>query len=62
MAGIAKAKADGKSWGGSVAGTRRRISTEKRALVRKLKRQGKPVAMISRLVGISRKAVYSVLG
>jgi DNA invertase Pin-like site-specific DNA recombinase len=61
MAGIAKAKAEGKSWGGSVAGTRRRISPDTRALVRKLKRQGKTVALIGRLVGISRKTVYSVL-
>lgn len=61
MAGIAKAKAEGKTWGGSIAGTRRRVSAEKRTLVRKLKRQGKRVALISRLVGISRKAVYTVL-
>jgi DNA invertase Pin-like site-specific DNA recombinase len=61
LAGIAKAKAEGKTWGGSVSGTRRRISVEKRTLVRKLKQQGKTVALISRLVGISRKGVYSVL-
>jgi DNA invertase Pin-like site-specific DNA recombinase len=61
MAGIAKAKAEGKRWGGSVAGTRPRISPEKAALVRSFKQQGRTVAAIGRLLGLSRKAVYSVL-
>ena len=58
LAGIAKAKAEGKSWGGRKPGTRIRLTQEKEALIRQLHAEGKPIAAIARLVGLSRKSVY----
>ena len=42
LAGIAKAKADGKSWGGRKAGTRIRLTEEKEKLIRQCKRSTRP--------------------
>ena len=53
-AGIAKAKAEGKRWGGRKPGTRIRLSIEKEALIRQLHAEGKAIAAIARLVGLSR--------
>jgi DNA invertase Pin-like site-specific DNA recombinase len=61
LAGIAKAKLDGKSWGGRKAGTRIRLTEEKEKLIRQLHSEGKPVAAIARLVGLTRKTVYAAL-
>ncbi len=61
LAGIAKAKADGGSWGGRKTGTRIRLTEEKEALIRQLHADGKPVAAIARLVGLTRKTVYGAL-
>ena len=62
LAGIAKAKADGKTWGGRRTGTRVRLTEEKEAVIRQLHEQGKPVASIARTVGLTRKTVYRALG
>ncbi len=61
LAGIAKAKAEGKRWGGRKPGTRIRLSVEKEALIRQLYAEGKAIAAIARLVGLSRKSVYKAL-
>ena len=61
LAGIAKAKADGKTWGGRKAGTRIKLTEEKEKLIRQLHTEGKPVAAIARLVGLTRKTVYAAL-
>jgi DNA invertase Pin-like site-specific DNA recombinase len=61
LAGIAKAKADGKCWGGRKAGTRIKLTEEKGKLIRQLHAEGKPVAAISRLVALTRKTVYAAL-
>ncbi len=62
MAGIAKAKEQGKKWGGSQPGSRVRVPPEKKELVQRLHTEGKKVAVIARLVGVSRVTVYQVLG
>jgi DNA invertase Pin-like site-specific DNA recombinase len=62
LAGIAKAKAEGKTWGGRKAGTRVRLTEEKEAVIRQLHEQGMPVASIARTVGLTRKTVYRALG
>ena len=62
MAGIARAKADGKTWGGRKAGTRVRLTEEKEAVIRQLYGAGKAVASIAQLVGLTRKTVYRALG
>jgi DNA invertase Pin-like site-specific DNA recombinase len=61
LAGIAKAKAEGKRWGGRKVGTRISLTMEKEALIRQLHAQGQAIAAIARLVGLSRKSVYKAL-
>ena len=62
LAGIAKAKAEGKTWGGRRSGTRIKHTVEKEALIGQLHAEGKPVAAIARMVGLTRKAVYRAIG
>ncbi len=61
LAGIARAKADGKTWGGRKPGTRVRLTEEKEALICKLHDEGKPVASIARMVHLTRRTVYKAL-
>lgn len=61
LAGIAKAKTEGKRWGGRKAGTRVRLTEEKEDVIRQLHGQGKSVAFIARAVGLTRKTVYRAL-
>lgn len=61
LAGIAKAQSDGKTWGGRRPGTRVRLTEEKENLIRQLHAEGKQVASISRLVGLTRKTVYKAV-
>ncbi|MBZ5639196.1 MAG: recombinase family protein [Acidobacteriia bacterium] len=57
-AGIAKAKSQGKRWGGKSAGQRYRLSTEKLDAMKELLAAGKKKAAIARQLGISRTSVY----
>ncbi len=61
LAGIAKAKEGGKKWGGRKPGTRVKLTEEKEALIRQLHGEGKPVAAIARMVGLTRRTVYKAL-
>ena len=61
LAGIAKAKAEGKQWGGRKRGTRIRLTEEKEQLIRQLHAEGTPKAAIARMVGLSRKTVIKAL-
>jgi DNA invertase Pin-like site-specific DNA recombinase len=61
LAGIARAKAEGERWGRCKPGTRFKLSVEKEALIRQLHAEGKAIAAIARLVGLSRKSVYKAL-
>ncbi len=61
LAGIEKAKADGKRWGGRKVGQRIRLTEEKERLIHQLHQEGKPIAAIARMVGLSRKSVYKAL-
>lgn len=58
LAGIAKAKAEGRSWGGRKTGTRVKLTTEKEHAIRQLHEQGKSIASIARTVGLTRKTIY----
>jgi DNA invertase Pin-like site-specific DNA recombinase len=60
LAGIAKAKAEGKTWGGRNPGTRITVTVEKEQLVRKLLAEGNKVAAVARMVGLSRKTIHKV--
>jgi DNA invertase Pin-like site-specific DNA recombinase len=61
LAGIAKAKAEGKTWAGRRPGTRIKLTEEKETLIRQLHAEGKPVAAIARMVGLTRKTVYKAI-
>jgi len=61
LAGIAKAKADGKTWGGRKTGTRVKLTLEKEQLIQRLHADGATVASIARNVGLTRKTVYRAL-
>jgi DNA invertase Pin-like site-specific DNA recombinase len=62
LARIAKAKAEGKTWGGRRPGTRIKLTVEKEMLIHQLHAEGKPVAAIARMVGLTRKTVYKAIG
>lgn len=62
LAGQAAARAAGKVWGGGKTGRRVRLSVEKEKAIKQLRREGKPIAEIARVVGLSRPTVYKVLG
>jgi DNA invertase Pin-like site-specific DNA recombinase len=61
LAGIARAKADGKTWGGCRPGTRARLTEEMEAVIGQLHREGRSVASIARTLGLDRKTVYRAL-
>ena len=62
LAGQAAARAAGKFWGGGKAGRRVRLSVEKERAIKQLSKQGKPIAEIARVVGLSRPTIYKALG
>lgn len=62
LAGQAAARAKGKVWGGGKPGRRVRLSEEKETAIRQLHREGKPIAEIARVVGLSRPTIYKALG
>jgi len=62
LAGQAAARAQGKVWGGGKPGRRVRLSEEKEVAIRQLHREGKPIAEIGRVVGLSRPTVYRAIG
>jgi DNA invertase Pin-like site-specific DNA recombinase len=61
LAGIARAKAEGKRWGGRRAGTSVRLTEEKEALIQQLHAEGKPFAAIARMVHLTRRTAYKAL-
>ena len=61
LAGIARAKEEGKQWGGRKPGTRIRVTEEKEQLIRQLFAEGQTKSAIARIVGLSRKTVIRVL-
>ena len=60
-AGIARARADGKRWGGSQAGRSRGVNCEKIKAVYEMANQNKSVTQISRVTGLSRQWIYELL-
>ena len=62
LAGQAKARAEGKRWGGGKVGRRVRVTEEKEAAVKRMAGDGIAIAEIARVVGLSRPTVYGVLG
>ena len=60
-AGQEVARANGKRWGGSKPGVRKRVSSEQINIIHRMKAEGVAVARIARAVGLSRPTIYSVL-
>ena len=60
-AGQAVARRNGKRWGGSKKGWRWKVTDDQLAAIQEMKGAGKPVAQISRIVGLSRPTIYRVL-
>ena len=60
-AGQEVARSNGKRWGGSKQGQRRRVTVDKQQTILKLKQDGMPVSRIATTVALSRPTVYSVL-
>jgi DNA invertase Pin-like site-specific DNA recombinase len=61
LAGQAAARAQGKRWGGSQKGQRRKVTDEQVEVIRTMQRDQKPVASIARATGLSRPTIYAVL-
>lgn len=60
-AGQAIARANGKRWGGSKPGVRKKVTAEKQKAIHQLKKDGVPITRIAKAVAVSRQSVYSVL-
>lgn len=61
-AGQAKARAEGKRWGGSKPGKRKRVKPEQERAIHQMHKAGETKASIARALGLSRPTIYSVLG
>lgn len=60
-AGIAAAKAAGKTWGGSEKGRRLSVTDEQISVVRELRERDTPITAIARAVKLSRPTIYKLL-
>jgi DNA invertase Pin-like site-specific DNA recombinase len=61
MAGQAKAREEGKRWGGSEKGRRISVTDEQVAVVHRMHCEGSNKAAIARATGLSRPTVYRLL-
>ena len=61
LAGQAKARSEGRSWGGSQPGRRLKVTDEQIATIRRMASEGASKSAMARATGLSRPTVYSVL-
>ena len=61
LAGQAVARANGKTWGGSKPGVRKKVTTTQVKMIRRMKAEGEPITAIAKAVGLSRPTIYDVL-
>ena len=61
LAGQAVARANGKTWGGSKPGVRKKVTTTQEKMIRRMKAEGEPITAIAKAVGLSRPTIYDVL-
>lgn len=59
--GQAAARANGKTWGGSERGVRKKVTHVQAKMIHRMKDEGEAIAAIARAVGLSRPTVYDVL-
>ena len=60
-AGIAAAKASGKTWGGRKEGENWKVKPDQIAVAKGLKADGKGIALIARTLNLSRPTIYRIL-
>jgi len=60
-AGQSLARANGKKWGGSTAGKRKKVTPTQLKMIRAMKNQGETISAIAEAVGLSRPTIYDVL-
>ncbi len=60
-AGQAVARANGKRWGGSKPGVRKKVTPTQERMIRERRRAGESITAIAKAVGLSRPTVYGVL-
>ncbi len=61
MAGIAAAKAAGRSWGGSKKGRRIKLTDDHISIAKDMYSNGKKIAVIARTLGLCRPTVYKII-
>jgi DNA invertase Pin-like site-specific DNA recombinase len=61
MAGIAAAKAAGKTWGGSKKGRRIKLTDDHISIAKDMFCKGKKIAVIARTLGLCRPTIYKIL-
>jgi DNA invertase Pin-like site-specific DNA recombinase len=61
IAGQAAARAQGKVWGGSAKGIRKKVTGVQTQVIKDLRLNGTPISRIAQAVGLSRPTIYSVL-
>jgi len=57
----AAARAEGKTWGGSKAGRRLKVTPEQERTVKRMRAESESVVAMSRATGLSRPTVYRIL-
>jgi DNA invertase Pin-like site-specific DNA recombinase len=60
-AGQERARSDGKRWGGSKPGFRKKVTATVERTIRRMVEEGEPIAAVARALHLSRPTVYSVL-
>ena len=61
IAGQAVARANGKTWGGSKPGKRKKVTLTQEKMIRRMKEEGETIVAIARAVALSRPTIYDVL-
>lgn len=61
LAGQAVARANGKKWGGSKPGVRKKVTPTQIKMIRSMKAEGESITAIAKAVGLSRPTIYDVL-
>ena len=60
-AGQAAARANGKHWGGSRRGRRKKVTVDQEKIIRQMRAEGSPITRIARALRLSRPTIYAVL-
>lgn len=60
-AGQAVAKSEGKTWGGSKPGVRKKVTPTQAKMIRRMHEEKEPIARIAKALSLSRPTIYDVL-